>query len=161
MVELLGLGIRQNELIRGVELNGQEIKSGQYTDDLWTALVAEEQNINAVLEEIEQFSHFSGLVINPEKCAVMKIGPWRNTEARYYTLKWLYWSPDSIKILGIYLNPEWEIMQQQNYFDVLVRIHEIVSSWQKRSLTIMGKIVIINSLINSLLTHKFLSLPSP
>ena len=39
VVELLGLGIRQNKNIQGIKLNNEEIKAGQFADDLWTTLL--------------------------------------------------------------------------------------------------------------------------
>ena len=162
IVELLGLGIRQNINIHGIEINKQQLKSGQYGDDLWTALIASQENLNEVLQELEMFSHFSGLVINPEKTVVLKLGPFRDTDAKFYTLKKLFWSPAKpIKILGIQIYPDWNVMHYKNYTKTLEKVKDILNSWKNRSLTIIGKITVINTLISTLYIHKFLALPSP
>ena len=89
-VELLGLAICQNNDIHGLELNGTTIKCGQFEDDLWTAILTEPSSLDAILAELDTFSNFSGLVINPEKCMVLRLGPFRNTEAKYYTMRRLF-----------------------------------------------------------------------
>ena len=81
-VELLGLALRQNKQIKGVEISpNNEVKAGQFADDLWTFTPAEAGQVNAVLAELESFRKFSGLTINPDKCAELKIGPHRDTDA--------------------------------------------------------------------------------
>ena len=87
LVELLGLGIHQNPQMRGVQIKeNEEIKAGQFADNLWTTLDASSNNINKMLDELEDFGCFSGLHINPEKCAVLRLGPFKNSDAKYYRL---------------------------------------------------------------------------
>ena len=100
--------------------------------------------------------------INPEKCAVLRIGTFRDeSDARYYTMKKLFWSPTSIKILGIRISPRWEIMHRENYKNMLEKVQNIYDTWAHRGLTPIGKIAIVNSLTNTLFVHKFLAIPSP
>ena len=161
VVELLGLGIRQNKNIIGIELNGREIKAGQFADDLWATIKATQDNLDSILEEIEDFGKFSGLHINPGKCAILKLGPFRNTEAKFYTLKRLYWSPTSLKILGYYVYPDTTIMYHDNYIVAYGKALGILENWSFRQLSPIGKIEVVNSLVNSLFSHLFLALPSP
>lgn len=154
MAESIGHAIRYNENIKGIKIGDSEILSGQFADDLWTTLFPTKNNLDAVLHELEEFGKFSGLKINYDKCSVLKIGPCRNTDAKFYTMKKLFWSPKSIRILGIYIHPDWTIMYHDNFIEML-------DSWSARTQTIMGKIIVINSLINTLFIHKFLALPSP
>ena len=161
VVELLGLGIRQNTNIIGFTLNDDHIKSGQFADDLWTALIPNENNLNATLQEIQDFGNFSGLHINPDKCAVLRIGPFKHSDAKYYTLKPLFWSPGSIRILGIQVYPDNVVMYHENFLDKLDKVEDIFTSWIHRNLTPFGKIRIVNDLVNTLFMHKFLALPTP
>ena len=90
----------------------------------------------------------------------MKIGPHKNTDARYYTLKKLYWSP-KIKILGITITANLTDLTGTNFEPVFQKAKVILNSWSSRSLNLMGKIAVVNSLINSLYIHLLLALPSP
>ena len=161
VVELLGAGIRQNSDIKGITINNQNIKAGQYADDLWTVLQAEVDSVDATLREIEALGDFSGLTLNFNKCAVLKLGPWKDTDAKFYTLKKLFWSPKEIRILGIDVFVDWERMAQANYDKLLFKVKDIFNSWTHQNLTFIGKITIINSLVSSLFINKFLALPSP
>ena len=158
-VETLGLGIRQNTDIEGVIINKKEIKSGQFADDLWATLKNVE-SINAILRELEYFQTFSGLTINAEKCCVVKLGPHSNTNARYYTLKRLYWSP-SVTILGIVITTNAKDLYDLNFAPLLIKSENILFNWSHRNLTLFGKISVINSLVNTLFIHKLLALPTP
>ena len=160
-VELFSLGIRQNPQIKGIKIGNAEVRLGQFTDDLWTVLFPTKENLEEVLRQIDLFSAFAGLKLNHEKTAVLKLGPWRHTEAKFYTLKKLFWSPKAIKILGIYIYPEAQDMYHENFMDLLNKADGIMSSWSKRPSTPMGRIVIINSLVNSLFIHKLTALPTP
>ena len=82
-IEMLGLSIRQNENIKGMKIASTEIKSGQYADDLWSSLIAEQSNLEVTLDELEKFETFSGLKINAGKTAILILSPWRDTEAKF------------------------------------------------------------------------------
>ena len=82
-VELLGLAIRQNPKIQGIKIGETEIKAGQFADDLWTVSPSSQETVNEILQELCKFQKFSGLRINSEKYAVLRIGPHRDTEAKF------------------------------------------------------------------------------
>ena len=84
-IETLGLAIHQNQEIIGLKLGQTEIKAGQYADDLWMALFPTKQNVENVLTELHQFHKYSGLQINSEKSAVLRIGSMRDSNAKFYT----------------------------------------------------------------------------
>ena len=142
-------------------MNGDLLLSGQYADDTWIALKPTEQNINSALSELDNFARFSGLTINYQKSVAFKLGPLRDSDAKFYMLKPLFWTDRPIKMLGVKIHPNWDIIYQENYVKVLDKIEGILQKWTNRSLTLPGKITVVNLLIASLLVHKFLSLQSP
>ena len=161
VVEMLGLAIRQEENIEGIKIGEAHLKSGQFADDLWAALKAKEANINEMLKLLDRFYKFAGLKINPDKCAVLKIGPWKETDAKFYTLKKLYWSPGPIKILGFCISTNIESIREENFMQLLKKAEGILANWKSRNLTLIGKITVVNHLINSLFIHKLTTLPTP
>ena len=161
VVEALGIRIRANLDIKGIYMNQVELLSVQYADDMWVALDPAEENVNNLLKELKQFTKFSGLTINYEKSVAFTLGSLRDSDAKFYTMKKLFWSDGPVKILGIYIHPEWDKMLKMNFYDALKKIKAVLSNWTNRSLSIPGKIVIVNSLVSSLLVYKFLALPSP
>ena len=137
VAKILGLAIRQNQDIKGLTLNNMIVKLGQFADDLWTVSKASGPQINEILIELIHFAKFSRLHVNPEKCAILRIGPWYNSDAKYYTLKRLFWSPGPIKILGIWIYPNDLIMYHENFIDMLEVIEDKLNSWQNRNLTLL------------------------
>ena len=161
VVELLGIAIRQNPEIRGITINTTKIKAGQFADDLWTTTEATPQSVNEILKELNKFQKYSGLRINPEKCAVLRLGPFRITQAKFYTMKQLFWSDGPIRILGSQIFPDKKVMMQENYNMILNTVLTILEKWRKCDLTLFCKVTIVNTLINSLFVHKLTALPTP
>ena len=162
--ETLGIKLRSNIKIKGIQIsndNDTYLLSVQYADDTWLALESNEQNINEALHELEKFCKFSGLTINYQKSVAFILGPLRDTDPKYYMMKQLFWSDGPVKILGISLHPNKEVLMRENYWKALDKIEEILQSWTHRSLSLQGKIVVINNLVASQLVYKFMSLPTP
>ena len=160
-VETLGIAIRQNKDISGIKLGDIVIKAGQFADDLWTISPNSKHQIDNILIELSHFEKFSGLRINPEKCSVLRIGPHKDSEAKFYTLKKLFWSPGVVKVLGIDISPHLNILHNRNYSASLKKVQATIERWSNRNISLFGKITIINTLLNSLFAHKFLAVPSP
>ena len=161
LVELLGLALRQNDSIIGIKVGEETIKAGQFADDLWTSLHPSTENIDEVLNELDSFGTFSGLRINPEKCTVLKLGPHKDSDAKFYTKKKLFWSPKDIRILGIQIYPDIKLMYERNFLDTLQKAQDILESWEHRKPSLLGRITIVNTLVTTLFVHKLLTLPTP
>ena len=63
-VEILADAIRQKKEIRGITLNGKEIKLSQYADDTTLILDGSEESLLEALNLIESFGNISGLKLN-------------------------------------------------------------------------------------------------
>ena len=153
-MEALAVKLRVSVKIRGIDMDSFELKNNHYADDLWLALDPTEENISNTLNEFEQFTAFSGLVINYDKSVAKLIGPLKDTDARFYSLKQLIWSDGHIKVLGIFVHHDKEMLQKLNFDDMLKKVKNILSNWSFRSLMVIGKIAIVNSLVHPLFYHK-------
>ena len=160
-VEALGIKLRTSVHIAGIEMNGEILLNSQYADDMWLALQPTIENINHVLLVLQEFADFSGLTINFNKTTACILGPLRDTDAKFYTMKPLFWSDGPVKILGTMIHPDPEILYYENFHKMLNKIENILNCWSHRSLSTKGKITVINTLISTLLVHKFMSLPTP
>ena len=88
--EVLGLKLKANVNIKGIDIdNGEILLNVQYADDTWLALEPTTQNINNVIQELVNFEKYSGLMINYEKTVAFKLGPLRDTDAKFYSMKQL------------------------------------------------------------------------
>lgn len=89
------------------------------------------------------------------------MGSIKYTNAQFYSRFPLLWSDGPLKILGIYIDNDINKMMELNYNTMFDKFNNVCMMWQGRSLTPIGKIQIVNSLMNSLLIYKIRALPSP
>ena len=72
--QILTVLILQNSDIRGICLNGLEIKITQYADDTTLLLDGSQSSLIAALNTLEIFGSYSGLKVNTEKTKVIWLG---------------------------------------------------------------------------------------
>ena len=159
-VEVLAIFIRTNTGIKGIKIEGYEKKIGQYADDMWAVIQATSASYEALLNTFEEFANRSGLKLNYEKSQVILIGSLSNTNFLLENNKTLQWV-NSTCILGVHIAADREWMVKTNYNELLSKIKSTLNPWKARSLTIMGKVVVINSLIMSKMVHRVLCVNSP
>ena len=141
--------IRTNNNIRGIVIHGEECKGAQYADDFWLTLIATKGNKDNAMMELNEFAKFSGLKTNFSKTVVLPIGRLANRAFKINTDFPLSWTDQAIKIQGIHIHTDRSIMSKLNYSPLLQKMRETIMMWRYRSLTILGKIQFVNSLITS------------
>ena len=160
MIEALGEKIRQNENIEGIPIGSKEKKAAQYADDLWIAMLHKEKCCKALFNSLDEFYRFSGLRVNYDKTEILRIGAMRGSNAKYYCDLPLQWS-DKIKILGLVCIADDRKMAEINFKETVAKARNILNIWAKCSLSLIGKILVINTLIVPLFTHRLLVTRSP
>ena len=159
LVEVLGQKIRQSD-ITGLSIRNHQKNHGQYADDLWMLIDNTQKNFDTAFDIINKFSDKTGLKLNYNKTQVMRISSLRNSCAEYYSNRPLIWS-DTVKILGIKIYPKISDTITNNYDILFDKMLKVMNNWSNRSLTVLGKIQIINTLVAPLATQFFAVLPSP
>ena len=160
-VEILACRIRQNSLIKGININNQDIKLSQFADDTTLILDGTESSLNSSLNEISFYGTLSGLKINIDKTHVIWIGSKKyskNTMCSNYKLKW---GGSTFNMLGIEYDVNLQNITRLNYDKKLVKIKALVQNWSKRDLTPLGRNTVFKSLIISQLNHLISSIPNP
>ena len=61
------------------------------------------------------------------------MGPHKDSEARYYTQKSLYWAKDKIKILGINMSNKLAELFWYNYDEILEKAKTIMNKWKNKT----------------------------
>ena len=82
----------------------------------------------------------------------------RNTIVRWYSKTKLSWA-ESVEVLGITVNEKDDQMIDENILPVLEKIKIILDTWKIQGLSLIGKILVCNSLVSSLLIYKMSVLP--
>lgn len=153
------LKIKQANDVEGIQLSDELMKMfGLFADDIWATIVATQNNLNNLLRHFNFFFQASELEINYNKTQIMRIGSMRNSEAQFYTLKPLQWV-DGVSILGVKLGNQNLI--KANFEGIAKRLKEITTPWSKRSLNLLGKITICNSLLLSIPVYTLMMVAVP
>ncbi|XP_025099891.1 uncharacterized protein LOC112567428 isoform X1 [Pomacea canaliculata] len=119
------------------------------------------ESFEATVWELEKFALFSGLNINFEKTAAIWIGINRGCLTRYMTQLKIQWNPETFTVLGITFSLDLEAVININYQKNFTKMHRIMMEWKARDLTPIGRNAVFKSLILSLFTHLFITLPCP
>ena len=94
----------------------------------------------------------TGLTVNYDKTLIYRIGSLAHSDAKLYTSKEFTWTNDSFNLLGIQImNDNDEIL---NYLPVIEKMQGVLQNWSKRNLTLMGRVLIVNTLCESLFVYK-------
>jgi len=156
-LELLAIRIRESNNIRGLTIDIENfLKILLYADDI-TVFLENENDVNNVMLIIEEFSEVSGLHSNKNKSEAMGIG--RSKIANFNCgIKWV----NEIKTLGIYFsNTKCASLNEKNWEQKIVRIKQIIATWEKRNLSLLGKICVIKTFLLSQLVNVLQSICLP
>ena len=120
-----------------------------------------EKCYKALFSILKAFTSFSGLKVNYNKTEILRIGSLRNTNARYYSELPLFWTDGPIKILGIWVLANRNEMLNRNWSDTMNKAENILRLWRRRSLTLLGNIMIINTLVLPLFVYRLAIILTP
>ena len=146
VLEILFISIRENTNIEGITVLKSEIKLTSYADDA-TYFLKNRISAEILLSKIAEFSKVSGLEINKSKseCLLLDFEMHLSSDE-------LCGIPvvENVKILGHYFGKNKIICDYQNFYSKLSKFERITAVWKQRGLTIVGRNLLINSLLNTL-----------
>ena len=155
--EIIAIELRKCEKIKGIPVQDIVNLLLQYMDDLNIASNFDQGSLNSTFETLEHFRFNSGFTISYDKTSIYRIGSIRNTDAKLITQKPVAWTSDYINVLGVKVSYNEETVWE-NYTEILTKVSDITQMWQNRRLSLMGKVIIINTLIASLFVYKMMVL---
>ena len=150
--ETLAHKIKENSNIHGIKVEDLEMLIAQYADDTQLFLKNREslENVIKVLDEIEANT---GLRVNYDKTSISCIG-----ESKPFVCdKPLVWDPGGLNVLGINISDKADIQ----YSEILNKAAKILKKWDKRRLSVMGRVLVVNTLIASLFVYSMQVLNDP
>jgi hypothetical protein len=160
-VEICGIMIRENQLIKGISIDSVEHKILQFADDTQMMTQGEAVSFEQIVETVENFGRKSGLKMNPTKTQAVWLGSKKNSDVRFLQHLKMDWNPPKFKILGVWLTSNLEECENINYFEKFAEIKILFRIWMKRNITPLGRVAILKSLILSKLVHLWMLLPNP
>jgi hypothetical protein len=146
-VEILACRIRQDKNLKGIQikLDGMthSLKLSQLADDT-TVFVQSKKEISIALNIIKTFDSFSGLILKRNKTEGMWIGYLKYSKEKVENINWV---TDYVKCLGIYFGHNKAECKKLNIEKQALKSEKIMNSWKKRNITIVGRIMLVKSLI--------------
>ena len=141
-VEVLAAKIRNNPEIEGFLLpgaRGKYFKVGQYADDT-TGFLKDLRSLRVLLDVVSLYEKGSGAKLNRSKSEAMWVGSWKAREDQPFGLTWV----KKMKILGVVFGVI--DVQRDNWEPKLSKLDKMLTLWKSRSLSMIGKSLIINVL---------------
>ena len=159
-MEILGNAIRNCDQIKGIRVLDAECKISQYADDTTLILDGSEKSMQQSFSLLDSFASISGLRVNYEKTEALWIGAMRFQRRKIAAFKNISWPSHKVKALGVWLSTIKEESITLNYDEKKEIISKTIENWQFRRLTLLGKIVVIKSLLASQLVYVMSPLPT-
>ena len=153
IAEIMANKIRNNPKIRGIHVNDVEYLISQFADDTDLFLSFSQETITEVFKTFNDIEANTGLLISYEKTTIYRIGSLARSDAKLITPRKITWSNDYISTLGVNISNSEKILKR-NFDIVLSKMRAVSNMWYFKTMTISGKIVIINSLMASLYVYK-------
>lgn len=131
--------------IKGIKIAemGEEQKIYQYADDT-TLILKDIGSVTKAMEIIKKYCEGSGAKVNMEKTVVMRIG-----NACILPEAFNFKNQQEMKILGILMGENEKRVNEIMWDEIIGRMERRLEWWKQRKLNLMGKILIVNTLMLS------------
>ena len=144
--------IRSNPKIKGIKIREIEYIISQFADDTDLYLSYEQETATETLNTLTDIEKNTGLRVSYDKTTMYHIGSIANTDAMLYTSRKVNWSSAYINTLGIDLHND-PHKREENLTKIVNKMKVISRIWYYRNMTLMGKVLIINTLMSSLYVY--------
>jgi len=151
VVEIMAINIRQNNSIKGIRLPGSETaeaKISQLADDT-TVFLNDSTSVVNVLQAINAFGRAAGMKLNVKKTVGVWLGSLKDSSN---SVGGITWTSDLVKALGVYFGHDVKKKIWANWHERLAQVENCLKLWDKRNITLLGRILIVKTFAVSKLT---------
>ncbi len=134
--------IRNDIKIKGIKINKKEIKIGLLADDI-TLILKDIISLKHALNTLKKIQNCSGLKINIDKTKAKYIGKILKPDHFPHGLSWI---KTLLETLGIFITNHPDENYLLNYKPKLAELKNLLNIWKQRTLSLKGKITIMNTL---------------
>lgn len=161
LTQILGSRVTQNDAIKGIKIGEFTIKLNMYADDLWAPMKFDQNSFNAMNDELAQFGMATGLLINYDKTEILRLGSLQYTDRKLVSPMPIKWTNENTRILGIEAHSNIDTASELSYEAVLNKMGKTYKHWENRSLSLIGRVLVHNTLVASKFVYKMLTLKTP
>ena len=123
-----------------------------FTDDS-TFFLNDLLSVKNLIDTFKVFSLFSGLNAKFSKCEIAGLGSLKGVLEAVCSLKSINLTTDTIKILGVHFSYNSTLKVQSNFLDTVKSIQQALRFWNRRILSLEGKMVIFKTLTISKIVY--------
>ena len=155
IIETMAISVRQNKNIKGIPVEGSELKISLLADDSTCFLDGSSDSFNHLFTTLNSFAKRSGCKVNLSKSNAIWIGTKKGSQYFPFLNEGLIWKSNQFKALGINFSINTGSMYNLNYRVKLNQIESVLNCWRTRNLTLIGKICVIKTLLLPQLLYLF------
>ena len=159
--EVLALLINLTSDITGITINQKQHRIVQFADDTTLILDGSLGSLQTSLNILEVFGTLSGLKINHDKTKVIWIGKKKRSKEKLKVSVDLTWGEENFKLLGLEFSINLATIPEINFNKAISKVNSIITLWKNRSLTPVGKITVVKTLLLPQFNHLFSSILTP
>ena len=127
-------------------------KNYAYADDINCFIRNDRNSLQMIFTEYERLSKISGLILNADKTEILTVKSpnLRNDNPNIFRINYLgerhqIEGQREVKVNGIYLCQEPKRLEERNVEAVCEKINSQFGKWSRRSLSVLGKILIVKT----------------
>ena len=151
-LEVLFELIKNNADIRGITIFNHAFLYTAFADDS-TFFLNDLLSVKNLIDTFTVFSLFSGLKANFSKCEIARLGSLKGVLEAVCSLKPINLTTGTIKILGVHFSYNSTLKVQNNFLDTVKSIQQVLRFWNRRILSLEGKIIIFKTLAISKIVY--------
>ena len=159
--ELLAILIRSDQNLEGIQIGNLTSLLSQFADDMDVSLKAKQENLDRLFQILDEFKGIFGFQVNYNKTSVYRVGSIKKTNAQCYSAKKIEWTNGPLNILGVLVNHDPQKVFELNFTPLKEKAQGILRRWSRRSLSLLGKVQVVNTLVVSLFIYRMFVLPTP
>ena len=156
-IEILCIKLRQDKKLKGFSIENLEMMLSLYADDCTIYLEYDGDNLRHCLKIMKDFHRLSGLEMQVEKTQCIVMGNGNDDVINLCPEMNLIWD-QNFTLLGIDFNANLDNMDK-NFDSKLKDIENVISKWQYRILSPIGRCCIAKTLLLSKLSNLAIVLP--
>ena len=159
---MLNAALKANPNIQGLVIEDSEYLISQYADDSTLIFGDDEKFLNTALKVIDNFADCSGLRANFDKTQALWFGAKRGCGEELITDKPITRNHEgTVKLLGIEFSVNQEDITGSNYTNKIQSAQRLLSDWSFRSLSLLGKVCVVKTLVLPIFVQLFTVLSTP
>jgi exonuclease III len=158
VIELLNIYISQSKKLQGVKMHKTSHIISQFADDTSFYLINKKGMLDRLFTLLQTFGRMSGLKLNVSKTEILPMG---TTSKKDLPTNYQGLVKEEVKSLGVIITTTLENTVKKNFKLGKEKLEDALKFWNKKKLSLTGKINMLKSQIISKLTYYMSILPDP